>query len=214
MGVTNATDIVGTICQRSISPQSYFFLSREANESSKPWPHQDQDPAKPGFRCTFSLSSTLLTQTGLQGLVNLNPCGPTDGGLIVCPGGHTISEQFHREMANEPRIPAWTPEWFGFTEKGMKWLADHGMEWKKVCADPGDLIVWDSRVPHYNLPPEGKQDRLAVYACFMPVNEASQEDLVRKGKAFDGISPPPPHSVQSCGSLANWTRPSWNHALA
>ncbi|KAL4812252.1 hypothetical protein BDW67DRAFT_178878 [Aspergillus spinulosporus] len=139
---------------------------------SKPWPHQDQDPAKPGFRC-------------LQGLVNLNPCGPDDGGLIVCPGGHKISEQFHREMANEPRIPAWTPEWFGFTENGMKWLADHGLEWVKVCVEPGDLIIWDSRVPHYNLPPSGKNDRLAVYTCYMPVAEASQEDLVRKKKAFE-----------------------------
>lgn len=68
----------------------------------------------------------------------------------------------------------------------MKWLADHGSEWVKVCAEPGDLIVWDSRVPHYNLPPEGKNDRLAVYTCFMPVNEASEEDLVRKKGAFEG----------------------------
>lgn len=90
-------------------------------------------------------------------------------------------------MASEPRIPAWTPEWFGFTENGMKWLADHGLEWVKVCAEPGDLIVWDSRVPHYNLPPTGENDRLAVYTCFMPVKEASGEDLVRKRGAFEGM---------------------------
>ncbi|OJJ07528.1 hypothetical protein ASPVEDRAFT_88776 [Aspergillus versicolor CBS 583.65] len=148
------------------------FAHRENMPENKPWPHQDQDPAKPGFRC-------------LQGLVNLNPCGPNDGGLIVCPGGHKVSEQFHREMASEPRIPAWTPEWFGFTENGMKWLADHGLEWVKVCAEPGDLIVWDSRVPHYNLPPKGENDRLAVYTCYMPVKEASGEDLVRKRGAFE-----------------------------
>ncbi|KAE8155180.1 hypothetical protein BDV25DRAFT_135228 [Aspergillus avenaceus] len=148
------------------------FANREDLPENKPWPHQDQDPAKPGFRC-------------LQGLVNLNPCGPTDGGLIVCPGGHTLSEQFHREMANEPRIPAWTPEWFGFTDAGMNWLADHGLKWVKVCADPGDLIVWDSRTPHYNVPPTSSQDRLAIYTCFMPVADVSQEDLVRKKEAFE-----------------------------
>ncbi|KAL2785527.1 hypothetical protein BJX66DRAFT_343035 [Aspergillus keveii] len=148
------------------------FANREDMPENKPWPHQDQDPSKPGFRC-------------LQGLVNLNPAGPNDGGLIVCPGGHRLSAQFHAEMADEPRIPAWTPEWFGYTENGMKWLADHGLEWVKVCCEPGDLIVWDSRTPHYNLPPAGKQDRLAIYTCYMPVAEASQEDLVRKKGAFE-----------------------------
>lgn len=107
------------------------FPNRTDMPENKPWPHQDQDPAKPGFRC-------------LQGLVNLLPNGPNDGGLIVCRGAHMLSEQFHREMADEPRIPAWTPEWFGYTERGMQWLKDHGCEWVKVEAGPGDLIVCES----------------------------------------------------------------------
>lgn len=153
--------------------------SRENLPANNPWPHQDQDPAKPGFRC-------------LQGLVNLNPCGPNDGGLIVCKGGHVLSEQFHKEMADEPRIPAWTPEWFGFTDNGMKWLKDHGLEWEKVCAEPGDLIVWDSRTPHYNVAPTSQQDRLAVYTCFMPVKDATQEQLIRKKGAFESRFGLPP----------------------
>lgn len=123
-------------------------------------------------------------------MVNLNPGGPDDGGLIVCKGGHKFSEQFHREMADEPRIPAWTKEWFGFTENGMKWLKDHGLEWEKVCVEPGDLIVWDSRTPHYNVPPTGKNDRLAVYTCYMPVADASQEDLIKKKEAFESMFDP------------------------
>lgn len=117
--------------------------------------------------------------------MNLNPCGPDDGGLIVCRGGHLLSEQFHEEMADEPRIPAWTPEWYGFTDRGMQWLKDHGLEWIKVEAEPGDLIVWDSRIPHYNVPTQTKQDRFAVYTCFMPVADATQEDLIRKKDAFE-----------------------------
>lgn len=150
------------------------FANREDLPENKPWPHQDQDPEKPGFRC-------------LQGLVNLNPCGPDDGGLIVCPGGHLVSEEFHQAMneIKEPRIPAWTPEWFGFTERGMKWLQDRGLEWVKVCCEPGDLVVWDSRTPHYNVPTRTEQDRFAVYTCFMPVSDATQEDLIRKKEAFE-----------------------------
>lgn len=121
----------------------------------------------------------------MQGLVNLLPNGPDDGGLIVCRGGHLLSEQFHKEMADEERIPAWTPEWYGFTERGMKWLDDHGCKWEKVCAEPGDLLLWDSRTPHYNLSPKNNQPRFAIYTCFMPVADATQEDLLRKKDAFD-----------------------------
>ncbi|KAK0385735.1 hypothetical protein NLU13_6912 [Sarocladium strictum] len=151
---------------------NYGFSNRQNLPANKPWPHQDQDPDRPGFRC-------------LQGLVNLLPNGPNDGGLIVCKGAHLLSEDFHRDMKDEERIPAWTKEWYGFTEKGMQWLQDHGAEWIKVEAEPGDLLLWDSRTPHYNVPAKGKQDRLAIYTCFMPVADASQEDLIRKKDAFE-----------------------------
>lgn len=119
-------------------------------------------------------------------LVNLLPNGPNDGGLIVCKGAHKLSEQFHQEMAWEEKIPAWTPEWYGFTDRGMQWLKDHGCEWTKVCAEPGDLLLWDSRTPHYNLSPTTSQPRFCIYTCYMPVKDASKEDLIRKKKAFEG----------------------------
>ena len=48
--------------------------------------------------------------------------------------------------------------------------------------EPGDLVVWDSRTPHYNLSSTTTQPRFAVYTCYMPVSDASQEDLLRKKK--------------------------------
>ncbi|KAJ5882445.1 uncharacterized protein N7529_001117 [Penicillium soppii] len=153
---------------------NFQFPNRTDIAPNKPWPHQDQDPAKPGFRC-------------MQGLVNMLPNGPDDGGLIVCRGGHLLSEEFHKEMADEERIPAWTPEWYGYTERGMKWLEDHGCKWEKVCAEPGDLLLWDSRTPHYNLSPTKEQPRFAVYTCFMPVADATQDDLHRKKDAFERL---------------------------
>lgn len=70
------------------------FPNRTDIKPNKPWPHQDQDPEKPGFRC-------------LQGLVNLLPNGPEDGGLIVCKGAHLLSEEFHRDFKEEEKIWSW-----------------------------------------------------------------------------------------------------------
>lgn len=119
--------------------------------------------------------------------MNLLPNGPDDGGLIVCKGAHLASEEYHRVFKDEARIPAWTNEWFGFTEGGMKWLGENGYQWEKVCAEPGDLLVWDSRTPHYNLSSKTSQPRFAVYTCFMPVEQATQEDLIRKKEAFESF---------------------------
>ncbi|KAH9842200.1 Phytanoyl-CoA dioxygenase [Teratosphaeria destructans] len=156
----------------SFDAVNFGFGNRKDLPPNKPWPHQDQDPTKPGFRC-------------LQGLVNLLPNGPDDGGLIVCKGGYQLSEEFHEVFKDEEKIPAWTPEWYGFTENGMKWLADKGCEWVKVCAEPGDLLIWDSRTPHYNLSPTSDRPRFCIYTCYMPVADASQEDLLRKKAAFE-----------------------------
>lgn len=133
----------------SFDAVGFGFPNRKDLPPNKPWPHQDQSPEKPGFRC-------------LQGLVNILPNGPSDGGLIVCKGGHLLSEEFHEEFKDEKRIWAWsvlviligieandfnrTPEWYGYTEAGMKWLEEKGLKWEKICAEPGDLLLCKS--PH------------------------------------------------------------------
>ncbi|KAF5666586.1 phytanoyl dioxygenase [Fusarium circinatum] len=151
------------------------FPNRKDVKVNKPWPHQDQDPENPGFRC-------------LQGLVNIFPNGDKDGGLIVCKGAHLLSEEFHKDFKDEPnKIWAWTHEWYGFTAEGMEWLKNKGCEWQKVNAGPGDLIVWDSRTPHYNVSPEGTQPRFCTYTCYMPAADAAQEDLKRKKAAFENL---------------------------
>jgi hypothetical protein len=67
----------------------------------------------------------------------------------------------------------------------MQWLDDNGYKWEKICAEPGDLILWDSRTPHYNLTPTGTTPRFCVYTCYLPVADITQEDLLRKKRAFE-----------------------------
>lgn len=121
--VYNTSDLIV-----SFDALNFTFPDRDDIQPNKPWPHQGQNPDTHGFRC-------------LQGLVNLLPNGPEDGGLIICKGGHLLSERFHEEMKSELRIPGFFHEWYGYTDAGIKWLADHGLEWEKVCVEPGDLVV-------------------------------------------------------------------------
>lgn len=158
----------------SFDASNLALPSRADLGPNAPWPHQDQDPRRPGFRC-------------LQGLVNVLPNGPGDGGLIACRGAHRLSEEFHRAFRDEERVWAWTEEWFGFTDAGMAWLESKGCDWVKIDAAPGDLLLWDSRTPHYNLSPKADSPRFCVYTCYMPAAEASQEDLVRKKGAFETL---------------------------
>lgn len=52
------------------------------------WPHQDQDPDRPGTRC-------------IQGFLNFIESGPDDGGLIVLKGGHKVSKAYHDRMRGQ-----------------------------------------------------------------------------------------------------------------
>jgi len=140
--------------------------------ANKPWAHQDQDPERPGFRC-------------LQGLVNLVENGPDDGGLVVMRGAHKISQEYHDTFRNEERLWQWTNEWYGYKETGLAWLRERGYEFEKIDLGPGDLIVWDSRVPHYNVKPKGNNVRMAVYTCYAPASTATQEDLIKKKQVFE-----------------------------
>lgn len=50
-----------------------------------------------------------------------------------------MSEEFHKAFAEETRIWQWTNEWYGFTDAGMAWLQEKGLEWVKVEAGPGQF---------------------------------------------------------------------------
>lgn len=151
------------------------FPNRKDIKPNKPWAHQDQDPEQPGFRC-------------LQGLVNLAPCGDNDGGLVIMRGAHKISQEYHDTFRSEERMWQWTNEWYGFKETGLAWLKERGYTFEKVNAGPGDLILWDSRCPHYNASPTGTQPRFVIYTCYAPVETATPEQLLKKKQAFETFS--------------------------
>ena len=54
----------------------------------------------------------------------------------------------------------------------------------KVCMDPGDLVLWDSRTIHYACFPKAEQIRYVIYTCFTPRKFGEEEDLKYKGELF------------------------------
>jgi len=139
---------------------------------TRKWPHVDQSPKRLGLHC-------------VQGILNFNPNGLEDGGLTILRGSHSFVEEFFKthEVTN---MGSWGPEdFYLFDDEQAKWFAEKGCEAIKVCVAPGDLILWDSRTVHYNVPPQGEIVRALLYVCLTPASFATDADLKRKKEIFD-----------------------------
>ncbi|KAJ5098654.1 hypothetical protein N7532_005655 [Penicillium argentinense] len=148
--------------------------NREDKSALKPWPHVDQSPMRRGMHC-------------VQGIINLSHAGPEDGSLIVLPKSNTAIEGF---FDAETDSTTWEKKDFRFiSEDEMEWFGSRGMKPIKVLAEPGDLIVWDSRTVHWGgePTPESNTIRTVIYASYSPANLATTETLERKREAFDSF---------------------------
>ncbi|ORY25045.1 hypothetical protein BCR39DRAFT_590309 [Naematelia encephala] len=135
------------------------------------WEHIDQSRHRRGFYCC-------------QGIANLNENGPDDGGLMVLTGSSQLVEKYFDKFGRSGDR-TWGPfDWYGFSDAEQQWFFDQGCEWVKVCADPGDLILWDSRTMHYNVRPTGERDRVCTYICMAPAKLLSDEDKLLRKEAF------------------------------
>ncbi|EIW68930.1 hypothetical protein TREMEDRAFT_68869 [Tremella mesenterica DSM 1558] len=150
------------------------------------WPHIDQSPHRRGFFVA-------------QGLVNLNDNGPQDGGLLVMKGSSSVLEQFFDEVGRPP-LPSSKIDWHLFSRDEKQWFLDHGCEWVKVCAEPGDLILWSSSTIHQNTPPQTDQPRVVSYVCMGPSHLQTSEDKAIRSMCWtlgDGTTHAPFHGVAS-----------------
>lgn len=146
--------------------------NRTDKPARKPWPHVDQSPHKQGLHC-------------VQGIINLSHAGPEDGSLMLLPRSHTFNEEFwstQREESTWPEI-----DWCRFTEEETRWFASKGLKPQKVEAEPGDLILWDSRTVHWGGEPSDKSDtiRTVIYATYTPARLATPEALAEKQRVFE-----------------------------
>ncbi len=147
------------------------FPHRKDVEKLGAWEHVDQSPFRRGLHC-------------IQGIINLSPAGPEDGGLLVYPGSHKLMDEF---LDTQTDKDTWKRiDFFKFDEAQLSWFRSRGVKPQKVCAEVGDLILWDSRTIHYGSVPTEKssQIRTVIYAAYTPARLASEETLKKKTEIF------------------------------
>lgn len=140
--------------------------------SMKSWLHIDQGHAKKGRHC-------------VQGFVPVVDMSSVDGTLMVLENSHIYHEEF---FAAHPGVAK--GDWCKLTDKHIEWyLRRPGVKKVRVSAKAGDLVLWDSRTVHCNVPPEkGRLEprwRKVVYACQMPLKLCSEQDRNKRRQAFE-----------------------------
>jgi ectoine hydroxylase-related dioxygenase (phytanoyl-CoA dioxygenase family) len=95
--------------------------------------------------------------------------------------GEFFSEPRKMNFDDPEKPPPEFDDLFLSRPEQLKWYEDRGRKLVKVCADPGDVIIWDSRTMHYACFPGGDEVRTIIYACYTPAAFGTKEDLEREG---------------------------------
>jgi len=158
------------------------FEYNESFKTKEGWYHIDQNGTrKPGKIC-------------VQGFLNFFPGGLDDGGLVVVPKSHLIFNDIFKEFPNFAKISGDFVQlhnqpgfWNGIAKK-------NNLHALKVCCQPGDFVLWDSRTIHCNSPARTYRDipakgvllprRLVAYVCMTPKSRMSEECLHSRIAAF------------------------------
>jgi hypothetical protein len=143
----------------------------ERKSPPQDWYHVDQSFITHGLHC-------------VQGLVNLNQNGISDGGLTIIKE----SQKFHEEFFQ--RFPDRKSPKDNFVRITNQQEADYLVKEKKLeivkpCGNPGDIFLWDSKVFHQASRPSGTRYRAAIYVSYEPRKRATAKALEQKRKWFN-----------------------------
>jgi ectoine hydroxylase-related dioxygenase (phytanoyl-CoA dioxygenase family) len=171
-GVINAFQKVWGTNELLVSFDSLNVTLPNLKKARAPWPHVDQAPRKRGLHC-------------IQGIINLSHAGPEDGSLVVVSGSSALTEEFF-DNHTDPATWEWKDNRY-FDEKDMEWFFARGCKVTKVLAEPGDLILWDSRTIHWGGEPTEKSNtvRTVIYAAYAPAKLASSAAIEEKQKIWN-----------------------------
>lgn len=118
----------------------------------------------------------------IQGIANFENVGDNDGCLFVSKGSHLLHSEIFKKNGKAPK-----GNWYMLEKEDLDFLISKGIQFCKINAPKGSLILFDSRVIHSGYP--GQKDRLeakfryAIYVSLTPAKRATQKDLEKKIKA-------------------------------
>lgn len=147
------------------------------------WPHLDQN-----FWSGGKFSSSGLS---VQGALNLIDSGPEDGGFICVAGSNKLFGYLHEKYKlGKPGVKS-AKNFALLDPKHEMWRKDERLAklaCVKVSAGPGDLILWDSTVIHWNTPVTNVDKkykglaRCVLYVCMAPTSlvQGDLEELRQK----------------------------------
>ncbi len=110
-------------------------------------------------RLHWDLDPRALRWPSFQGMVFLTDTGLDQGPFECVPG-------LYREL------PAWLAAHPGFDLEAP--LDLHGHEVVRVPARAGDLVIWDSRLPHHGGPNTGRAPRMSVPIALWPEGDEAE----------------------------------------
>jgi len=147
----------------------------------------------------------------VQGLLNFLPSGPKDGGLTLVPRTNNLFDTLFATKDN--LCDKFGSDFVKLTKPGLVPEIWNNPEYYpiKLCLDPGDFAMWDSRTAHCNHPaspqaklPKPEIRRLVSYICMTPLSHAkkNRKELIdERLRAFrDGLTTSHwPHEYQPRG---------------
>ena len=86
---------------------------------------------------------------------------------MVLSGSLPLFNEFFETHAPPPEGFSWADS-YKYIEQDMQWFYDRGCKWVKVEAEPGDVILWDSRCVHYGVAARGDRPRIATCEYLRP----------------------------------------------
>lgn len=111
----------------------------------------------------------------VQGVVALTDTPPDQGGFQCAPDLYRVLDDWlaEKDPEDDRRAPDGTPK--GPYLRGVKG--------QQVAMQAGDLLIWNSRLPHGNSPNHGQMPRLAQYIRMFPAG--GEEDRKLRVRDFE-----------------------------
>jgi len=183
--------------------------------------HNDMDlwdlsETKYQVRAVVSLVRTWIDTIGVwQCGIALGDCPPGGGGFRCVPGFHKLSQvRAYRKNYEAGQFHP-TAEAYGQTLRirqrpptgTFQWMLDTAVtgKAKEIPLEKGDAVIWNSRLPHSNLPNKLPQWRVHCYVRFIPATPSHEEYRKEVKRCAESGEKPMLYSTEnSTGGGRNW----------